>query len=199
MTKSSALYTLVARVSQNFCNILVTWGTIRQLWVFLPRLWRCPITLVDTELAWYSSSATLWICLYGLGHGLGIYSLRSIWPCLIVEDLVTRAKFLWTTWLPHCNQLHHHLLQTKCDVMAQFKLIKNPELDHITRSFKLHMERSNVHNLSAHKLLWYYQPQRVSFTDWTDSITLDTNHKLARKKIYQDFWFIFVCFLLLRI
>ena len=38
----------------------------------------------DAELAWYSPSATHWICLHGLKHGLGIHVSRSTWPCLII-------------------------------------------------------------------------------------------------------------------
>ena len=33
------------QVSQKFCNILVIWGTIQQLWMLLPRLWRWWTTL----------------------------------------------------------------------------------------------------------------------------------------------------------
>ena len=33
-------WTKVTRVSQKFCNILITWGTIWQLLVFLPRSWK---------------------------------------------------------------------------------------------------------------------------------------------------------------
>ena len=33
------------RVSQKFCNILVLWGTVQQLWMLLRRSWRWQITL----------------------------------------------------------------------------------------------------------------------------------------------------------
>ena len=48
----------------------------------------------DAEFAWYSLSATLWICVYGLEHGLGIHVYRPRWLCLIFEVLEIRTKSL---------------------------------------------------------------------------------------------------------
>ena len=53
-----------------------------------------PTGLWDVELAWYSPSATHWICLYSTGHGLRIHDFRPTWSYLIVEVFVTLVKFL---------------------------------------------------------------------------------------------------------
>ena len=53
-------------ITTRFCNILVTWGTIQQLRMFLLTFWRWWTTL-DCERAWlilskdYSSDLPLWL------------------------------------------------------------------------------------------------------------------------------------------
>ena len=76
-------------VRQKFCNILVTSGTIWQILMLLLWLWRL-WSMLDCEMP--SSPDTLWVCLDGLVHGLGICSFRFTWPCLIDKVLVTWAK-----------------------------------------------------------------------------------------------------------
>ena len=67
------------RLSQKFCNILVRWSTI------VSDIW---------YIAWHSPSTTRRDCLYDLEHGLGISVHRLTLPCLIVDVIVTLAKFL---------------------------------------------------------------------------------------------------------
>ena len=63
-------------VSQKFCNIIITQGTIQQFWLLLPRSWRW-WTILNCETP--SLPDTLWICLYGLEHDLSIHSFRPTW------------------------------------------------------------------------------------------------------------------------
>ena len=83
--------------------------------------------LREVEPARYSPSANRWICLDSFEHSLGIYGFRSIWPCLIVEVLVTRAKFLEPS--DHCTWNNcafiTNIFGCFCGVMTQFKLKKN--------------------------------------------------------------------------
>ena len=50
--------------------------------------------LWDTKLAWYSLSATRRVGPNDLELDFGIHTFRPSWPHLIVEVLVTRAKYL---------------------------------------------------------------------------------------------------------
>ena len=102
-------YEILEYVSQKFCNILVTWGTIQHLRMLFLRLWRWWIIL-DCEMP----SLPGWINLYDLEHSLSIHGVRSIWPSLIVKVLVTQAKISWIIWLLYCNQLCLHFLHNKC-------------------------------------------------------------------------------------
>ena len=78
-------------VSQKFCNILVELMKVMNhngLWV--------------AELAWYSLHVTCQIYFNGLMYDIEIYSSRPTWACLILEVLVTQAKFLQTSWSLYC-------------------------------------------------------------------------------------------------
>ena len=109
------------RMSEKFCNILVMWGPIWQLWMLLSMTWRWQ-TILDCKTArspdtlwrshWVPLSHglaphlskklskfppdTLWSCLHGLKHSLGIHAFRLTWPCLIIKALTTPAKFFET-------------------------------------------------------------------------------------------------------
>ena len=98
------------RVSQNFCNDLVTWETINQLRMFLLKVVKMTnhTELQDAKLVWYSPRATRLICSHGSEHRLWIHCFRVISPCLIVEVLQTEWIFL-TIWLLYINQLRFHL------------------------------------------------------------------------------------------
>ena len=52
-----------------------------------------------------------------------------------------------------------------------------------------------MHNLSAHQLTQYYQPQQVPSMDWTALVTWYIHCKPARNKILQNFWLTLVIFL----
>ena len=80
---------------QKCCSILVTWATAWSTGCFCQGGQVAEHKgLRDAELAWYSSSVTCCICLYGLNQNLGIHVFRPSWPYLIVEVLATRAKFI---------------------------------------------------------------------------------------------------------
>ena len=84
----------IIRASQKFCNILVTWDTIWQLWMLLERLLRgqTSIDLGDADLTWYYPNATHQICLNSLEHSLRIYNFRPTQSCH--QHLATQVKFL---------------------------------------------------------------------------------------------------------
>ena len=44
-----------------------------------------------------------------------------------------------------------------------------------------------MHNISAHQLPQYYQPQQVNAIVWTASLKWYMHHKLAHYKILQNF------------
>ena len=64
------------RVSQRFCNILVTWVTIQPLWLLLRRSWRWP-TILDWAIP--NSPDTLWVLLDRFVNSLYCYVL-TFWP-----------------------------------------------------------------------------------------------------------------------
>ena len=88
--------TKYTRVSQKFCNILVSWGTIwKVLDAFAKTIKGTNHTgLWDVKLSWYSLSATHQICLHGLRHSLRFPDFRSTWHCKIIEVFVSCLKFL---------------------------------------------------------------------------------------------------------
>ena len=55
--------------------------------------------LWDTELAWYSPSATRRICLTRLEHGFGIYNFSSTWLWLIIVVFDNLSEISWTICL----------------------------------------------------------------------------------------------------
>ena len=71
-------FCFLTRVSQKFCNILVTWGTIRQLQDASAKFMK--MTNHTDKLAWYSQGATCQICFYDLEQDLSIYAFMPIWP-----------------------------------------------------------------------------------------------------------------------
>ena len=101
-------------MSQKFCNILVTWCTIQQLWMFWPMAWmwqttlncemlispdtlRVPLTrfaevvnvtshsgLWNAELAWYSPCATHQTC-WGCECDKPLWTVRC-WAHLILSE-----------------------------------------------------------------------------------------------------------------
>ena len=69
--------------------------SIRHFRLLLLSLWWCQIPL-DSELAWYSHSATRRISIYRL-FGLRVHSLTLNWSCLRVEVFSNRVKRLQTS------------------------------------------------------------------------------------------------------
>ena len=88
-----------------------------------PGLW-------DAELAWYSLSATLWICHNDFEYGLSIYTFKLTWLCQIVEVLTTRVKFLEPPVLLNFDQLRLQICTRNIfgrfrGVISQFELAKH--------------------------------------------------------------------------
>ena len=91
-------YNYFPRVSQKFCNNLVGWRKIWQLWMlcrghecyeqyWTVRCWALPDTL-QMLIPWFASIA---------GSTVLESSFRLIWPCPIIVVPATRAKFLETS------------------------------------------------------------------------------------------------------
>ena len=132
------------------------WGKIRLLHLALLRLWRRWNTL-DCRMS--NLPDTLQILLTGfafkgLEHNLGILNFRPTWPCLMVEVLATRVKFLE----PFDYYTMINCTFTFCttnvfgffrSVMTQFELVKYKFFTtlhvHICTAFKSHTEWSNKH------------------------------------------------------
>ena len=116
-------------VSQKFCNILITWSTIWQLWMLLSGSWSWRTTL-DCEML--SSSDNFQILLVGIASMAWRLTSesRSTWPCLIIKVLSAWEKFLepfsYNTVI-NCTFTFHSTnnFGCVCCVMAQFKLIKH--------------------------------------------------------------------------
>ena len=68
---------------------------------------------LDEELTWYSPCTTRRICNYSFGNGPGIHGFRLTLPCLIIEVLATRAKFLQAFGYCIVYHLHIHLSHTQ--------------------------------------------------------------------------------------
>ena len=126
-TRSDLKIVSFTRVSYMFCNILQTWGTIRQLRMLLLRSWRWQ-TIMDCEMLsspdnpqflftilasmdWstVSESTFFFFCVFFF---VFCFFPWPSWPCLLVEVLTIRAKFLepFVQW----SQLRLHLLHNKC-------------------------------------------------------------------------------------
>ena len=103
--------------SQKFCNILVTWDTIRQLRILLPMFWRWP-----TALAWCSPGPTHRIYLKSLEHCLVINLSSSLLQHKqnFLNHLFT---VLWSTVPSHFTQ--QMFLGCFRGDITQFKLVKH--------------------------------------------------------------------------
>ena len=90
----------ITRVSQKFCNILVAWGTIQQLWMLLLSSWKCWTTL-DCEIP--NSSDTF----QGLFMEFALMAWRTALESMILglSDLAWSSGFLQ----PEQNFLNHLL------------------------------------------------------------------------------------------
>ena len=91
-------------VMLRFCNILVTWGKVREHWMLLLMLWRWQ-TILDCQmpsLAWYYLSATHQICLYDWEHSI--------------------PEFVWSVNLlqPKQNFLNHLITSLRSTVPSPF-------------------------------------------------------------------------------
>ena len=186
-------------MSQKCCNILVACSTIRQLRIFLLRLWRWWTTL-DCEIS--RSPDTLWALLAGFVSITWSTASKSIH--LGLPDLVWYLRF----WQPKRNCLNHlatllwstsplsFTLQMSfgyfSGVLVRIRKAAVPELGYATHlSLRLsnHPRSEAMHKVSAHQLPRYYKPQLVPTTAWTALVEWYTHRKLAHTtKILLNFW-----------
>ena len=102
---------LVTKVSQMFCNILVTWDNLAAVDAFAEVIRGINNTgLWDAKLTWYSQSVTCQICLCGLKHSQKIHSINPTRHWQIVKGNFFKhlVSVLWSTsniWFLYCDQL----------------------------------------------------------------------------------------------
>ena len=126
-----------------FFNILVTW---RYNLVVLVAFAKVVKMTNHTESAWYSLSASCWIC----PHVLERVALISM--VLGLPEVAWSLKFL--------QPKHLHLSKDKCffsyfPVWTQKAQV--PKLDDVAQL----TEREAIQNVSVHQLTQHYQPQQV--------------------------------------
>ena len=151
----------------------------------------CQVRLILSEC--YTPDLTL-----SLEHRPRTHSFGITRPCLIVEVLANRAKFLQPSG--YCNMIDYtftfrpmNISTCFGDVMACFELVKHvSELDYIARSsvyLSNHTRTEAMHSVSAHRLPQHYQLLWVTTMVWTASIIWYTHHRLTcTTKILQNFW-----------
>ena len=109
-------------LSQKFCNILLTWGMIQQVWMFLPRLWRwkAPLSCVMPN-----SPNTLWVLVtrfVSMGWSTAsesmVLSLHDLAYCWYSYNLI---EISFTICLLYCNQQRLHLSQQM--ILVPLKLV----------------------------------------------------------------------------
>ena len=116
-------------MSQKFCNIFVTLGTVRDAFAEILNVTNHTAQW-DAELTRYSPSATRLICFHGLEHSLRTHGFRPTLFSQIIKVLAFRAKFLVTP--DYCTMVNCTF--TFCTsnvsgcfrgVMASFELVKH--------------------------------------------------------------------------
>ena len=98
------------------------------------------------------------------------------------------------------DQLRLHLSLNKCLLVASVALWPTSNSWNIISRIRLcctfigaAFKSHTMHNVSAHQLLRYYQPQWILCTAWTASVMWYIHCKVARTtKILQNFWLILV-------
>ena len=98
----TVIHTLYTRVSQRFCNILITWSTIPFLeMLLLGRSWKYRTTL-DCEIPSLPDTlrVTLRIWQNSLEHGLEIYTFMPYH-----RGSCKPSEISLTIWLLYCDQL----------------------------------------------------------------------------------------------
>ena len=169
---------------QKFCNILVIWGTIKQLWRLLPKSWRW-WTILGSKMP--SSPDTLQVPQPDLPLWLGAWPLN---PVLDPPDHAWSSRFIQVKFpeqSAYCTVINCTFLNNVfgcfSSVMAQLKIFKAevPKLDYSACSFvwlSNHTWSKAMLNMSAHQL-----PQLVLL----HSYDICTTNKYANK-ISQNFW-----------
>ena len=128
-------------------------------------------------------------------HSFKIHSFRFTQPYLIVGVLATQAEFLEI--FCYCTEMNwafilHTAYAFGCfySVMAQFELIKYKfnNIAHLSAWVSNYAQSEVMQNMSAHQILWYYQPLWVHFIIWTILVPWYMHHKVAHIQISQYFW-----------
>ena len=185
----------VTKMSQKFYIILVTWGTIQQVWMLLQRSCRWQ-TILDCEMA--SSPDILWVIFTRFTTMARNTALEStffglpdlVWSSTFFQPkqnffnrLVTVLKS--TAHLPFIQQM---LFGGFCSIMS--KLIKHKVLNQTTLHIHLwgfqiirRVKQCTCHHTDYHNT---NQSRNLSIVQ-TDLVTWYTCYKLAHTKILQNF------------
>ena len=143
----------VYEVSHKFCSILLTWGTIQQLRMVLPRSWKGQTTL---NCKMPSLPDTLQVLLA---------EFTSLAQSIASESTVLGLlDFAWSSWFlqPEWTFLNHliTILWSTVSLFVQFESCKAwvAELDYVVRStmrLSNHTQCEAMHDVSAFKLTRY--------------------------------------------
>ena len=180
------------RMSQKFCNYLVTWGIVRQLQMLLSRSWTEQMTL-NSKISSFPDTLRVLLTVFAsmTGSMASEYTLRLTWLCLIVNILCHTIVISSTIWLLYCDYFTHSkcfwLLPRRYSPVQIRKALVH-ELDYVARSsarLSNHIRGEAMQNMSTHQLPRNYQPQWVPTMAWTYLFTWFTHCKLAHTKILQ--------------
>ena len=144
------------------------WSTIRPLRMPLPMWWRW-LTTLDCEML--SLPDTLWVLLAG-------FTSMSWSPASGEYSVLGRFQ-----QYNYCTLINCTIIFRSANIFRRFPIVQSrkayfPELDYVSRwsaRFLNHTRSDVTHNVSAHQLPRYYQPQRVLLTAWTASVTWYAN------------------------
>ena len=104
-----SFYTYIG-MSQRFCNILVTWGSIQQLWMFLPRSWRWWTTL-DCE----TKKLLYYLCVL-----LARFVSRA-WRTALELMVLSLLELSWSSRILHLERnFSNHLVTPLSSAVSSF-------------------------------------------------------------------------------
>ena len=93
-TNASIVINLNSHITMNqkFCNILVTWGTIRLFMIFLPKSWRW-WTPLNCEKP--SAPDTLWMLLTGFTRVVKVMNHTELWVAELAWYSLNVTHWIW--------------------------------------------------------------------------------------------------------
>ena len=138
--------------------------------------------LWDVEFAWYSPSATHWICLYGMKYGPGVHTFRPTWPCPVIEVLVTWAKFFKPSnfcIVIKCNSTFCTTNIFNCcfGIMALIEFVKQEFLNQtVAYSIVYLLDHHGMNKCTMYMCTNYHNATNQRNTWWIELLMLNRNN-----------------------